>query len=202
MSSLSSIKWIILFVVILSSGCASPPLTTTIAREGQTVIDTIAVLPFNATEKHPQFEVMATRVCQTILHNHAFKITNEGDIRLYLQRKQLFMSDIVTTGNKETYADLAAEHHVDALVIGTIRSIDYIKTQDEPLPVIGIELKLLDAKTGQLLANSFLKRDGEEYRTILRFGLVRSNTKLIQFILTEIIDDWQTKGALPWPDLS
>lgn len=202
MAPLSNIGWLLCGLMICISGCVTPPLTTTVNNDEQAEIHTIAVLPFSSTEKQPQLGIMATRVCQTILHNEEFDITNEGDIRLYLQRKQLFMSDIVTKGNKETYADLAEEHQVDALIIGTIRSVDYKNNQSETLPIISMELKLLDAKTGRLLAHSFLNRDGEQYRTVLRFGLVRSNIDLIQHIISEIIEDWQTKGALPWPELS
>lgn len=202
MKPLFKMRWILSLFIVLTIGCTPAPLTTTIPSHDNTTINTIAVLPFGSTEKQPQLGIMATRVCQTILHNQDFDITNEGDIRLYLQRKQLFMSDIVTKGNKETYADLAEEHQVDALIIGTIRSVDYTKNQNETLPVISMELKLLEARTGRLLAHSFLKRDGEQYRTVLRFGLIRSNIDLIQHIISEIIEDWQTKGALPWPELS
>ncbi|MBW2186390.1 MAG: hypothetical protein JRG71_08340 [Deltaproteobacteria bacterium] len=191
------------FVVILfQCSCSIAPLTTTVPLENHVKIQHIAVLPFTRIDNAPLLDVMATRVCQTILHNYGFNITNEGDIRIYLQRKQLFMSQLTSTGDPTMYAELAKEHHIDALIIGKIITVEYEKIQGDTLPVVCLELKLLEAKTGQLLASSFLKRHGEEYRTLLRFGVVRTSTELIQIITTEIIEDWHSKGALTWPNIS
>lgn len=196
------IRRIAIIAILFQCSCGIKPLTTTVSSGNQVAIKHIAVLPFSGVDKQPLLEVMATRVGQTILHNYGFNITNEGDIRIYLQRKQLFMSQLTTTGDPTMYAELAKEHHIDALVIGKIIMVEYEKIQGDTLPVVCLELRLLEAKTGRLLASSFLKRHGEEYRTALRFGVVRTSTELIQIILTEIIEDWHTKGALSWPNVS
>ena len=196
------LKMIAIVVVLIHCSCSGNPLTTTIAPQNNMVIQNIAVLPFIGLEKQPLLDVMATRVSQTTLLNYGFNIINEGDIRLYLQRKQLFMSQLTTMAKSDIYEELAKEHHIDALILGKIITVEYEKIQGDTLPVIALELKLLEAKTGRLLANSFLKRHGEQYRTALRFGVVRTSTELIQIILTEIIEDWHTKGVLPWPQTS
>lgn len=196
------IKLTTLVVILFQCSCSIAPLTTTVPLENHVKIQNIAILPFTGVDNQPYLEVMATRVGQTILHNYGFNITNEGDIRLYLQRKQLFISQLMNTGDTPVYAELAKEHHIDAFVIGKFISVEYEKIQGDTLPVICLELRLHEAKTGRLLASSFLKRHGEEYRTALRFGVVRTSTELIQIILTEIIEDWHTKGALTWPNIS
>lgn len=191
------IKLLAIGAILFQCSCGTKPLTTTVSSGNRIAIKNIAVLPFSGVDKQPLLEVMATRIGQTILHNYGFNTTNEGDIRIYLQRKKLFMSQLTTTSDIAMYEELTQEHHLDALVIGKILTVEYEKIQGDNLPVIGIELKLLEAKTGKLLASSFLKRHGEQYRTVLRFGVVRTSTELIQIILTEIIEDWHTKGVLP-----
>lgn len=189
-------------MVLVQCSCSVKPLTTTVSPTHNVSIQSIAVLPFMGIEDQPLLDVMATRVGQATLHNYGFNTINEGDIRLYLQRKELFMSQFISMADTVMYEDFANEHHIDALIIGKIITVEYEKIQGDTLPVIGLELKLFEAKTGKLIASSFLKRHGEQYRTALRFGVVRTSTELLQIILTEIIEDWHTKGALPWPNIS
>jgi hypothetical protein len=189
------LRIIFIGVIISISSCTKKPLTTTIASNSAHKIQQLLVLPFTNNSDERQLGIIATRICQTSCYNRGFNLTNEGDLRIYLQRKKLFISQLTEESSGQIFADLAQEQHVTTLIKGKILSVKYEKIQGESLPVVSLQLELLNASDGKLIASSFLTGHGEDYRTVLRFGVLRTSSQLLQQMIDSIINDWHHKGV-------
>ena len=193
---------LIILLLVWVSGCSTKPLTTAISHDYTYTAGRVLVLPFINDSDEKQAGILATRICQSLCYNHGFHVANEGDLRIYLQRKHLFLSQLTEESTPQVFAELARELQVTTLIKGRILALHYEKTQGESLPVISLQLEILDAGNGKLLASSFLTERGEDYRILLRFGVIRTTTQLLEQMIQHIINDWHNKGVLLCPTLS
>lgn len=191
--------WVILSVSLLilsSAGCAKKtPTTTVVAKNLLNRPQRILVLPFNNSSDEKFLGEIATQVCQENYFNRGFKLVNRGDLRGYLQRHHLLLSQLTDEASPQLFADLARELKITTLVQGTLISADYQEAQEESLPVISLQLKLLNATNGKLIVSSFLTGYGKKYRTLLRFGVLRTTTQLLDRMIGEITDNWNKQGV-------
>ena len=190
----SIVAIIVLFVCF--GGCSHKPLTTAISRDSAHTIKRVLVLPFMNDSDEQQLDILATRICQSVCHKHGFQVANEGNLRIYLQQKQLFLTQLTEESTTQVFANLARDQQVNTLIKGRIRALHYEKIQGESLPVINLQLQLLNAGDGKLLASSFLSARGEDSRTMLRFGVIRTTTQLLEQMIDTIINDWHHKGVI------
>ena len=186
---------ICILTLVTIGGCAKKPLTTIISRNSAPNINRILVIPFTNGSDTKRFETVATQICQSQCYRHGFEIVNEGDLRIFLQRKRLLLSQLVDEGAPQLFAELASELQIDALIKGKILTANHKQVQGESIPVISLQLDLLRANDGKLLANSFLTGSGEDYRTMMRFGVLRTSTQLLNQMIDNIINNWQNEGV-------
>ena len=190
--------WVFLSVTLLTlfaSGCAKAPTTTVITKDLINVPQRILVLPFNNLSDEKNLGGIATQICQEYYFSRGLKLVNQGDLRIYLQRHHLFLSKLTDEASPQIFADLARELQITALVKGTILTAYYQETQGESLPVISLQLELLNATNGKLIVSSFLTGYGKDYRSLLRFGVLHTATQLLNRMIGEITDNWNDKGA-------
>jgi len=159
-------------------------------------IKRIIVLPFANNSNEQQLGILATRICENVCNNRGYQLSNLGDLRIYLQRKHLFMSQLTEQSKTEVFKELSEELQVNTMIKGKILGIKHTKAQGEPLPEITLQLELLDASDGTALVRSFIDSRGEDYRTVLRFGVVRTTTQLLELMINNTIEEWQHKGVI------
>ena len=184
-----------ILLLIGTSSCAGKPLTTVIAQDSAHSIQRLLVLPFGNESDKKQLGIIATRICRNQYSSRGFKGVDTGDLRIYLQRHHLFLSQLTEEGTPQLFAELARELQVSTLIKGKILTADYKSIQGESVPVISLQLELLNAQNGKLLTSSFLTGSGENYRTLLRFGVLRTTTQLLNQMIKEITDNWHKKGV-------
>lgn len=182
-------------LIFFSSGCAKGPTTTVITKNLINGSQRILVLPFSNTSDEKYLGEIATQICQEYYFNRGFKLANQGDLRIYLQRHHLFLSQLMAEASPQIFADLARELQITTLLKGTIISANYQEAQGEALPVISLQLELLNATNGKLIVSTFLTGQGTDYRTLLRFGVIRTPTQLLHRMIGEITDNWANKGV-------
>lgn len=192
-------------IIGLSSliGCTPAPTTTAIqAQHHEHELCRISVLPFANDSDKPRLGQIAKKICQAeLLHRNA-PVVNEADIRVFLQKRRIFASELTNYGGRELFVAMAQELQTQGIIKGRILAIEQEKTQGEILPVITLQLELLNASDGKLVVSSFLRRSGEDYRTIMHYGAVRTQTELLQRIIAEIFNDWTSRGVLNCQKLS
>ncbi len=188
--------WLLVtFGLVLCGGCAKGPTTTVVTKKLAAGPVRLLVLPFinNSDEKY--LGEIATRVSQEYYFNQGFKLVNQGDLQIYLRRHHLFFSQLTSESSAQIFTGLAHELQVKTLLKGTILSAEYREEQGEYLPLISLQLELLNAADGSLLVSSFLTRSGSDYRTLLRFGVVRTAPQLLERMVTEITAHWKDEGV-------
>jgi hypothetical protein len=186
----------VIFLSVFCGGCTKSPTTTVVAKNAIYGSQRILVLPFSNTSDEKHLGKIATQICQEHYLSRGIKLINQGDLRIYLQRHHLFLSQLTDEASSQRFADLARELQITTLVKGTIISAEYREVQGERLPVISLQLELLNAANGKLIISSFLTGHGKDYRTLLRFGVLRTTTQLLNRMISEITDNWANQGVL------
>jgi len=181
--------------LVCGCGRGSRPLTTVVPQDSTHAVQRILVLPFENESDEEQLGVIATRICQQRLFNYGFQLVNEGDLRVYLHRHQLFLSQLKDEGTLQLFSDLARKLQVSTLIKGEILTAVYENIQSESLPVVTLQLDLLNAVDGRVLASSFQIGRGDDSRTLMRFGVQRTATQVLAHMIDDIINNWYTKGV-------
>lgn len=190
------VQFLLCILACCGTGCADKTLTSVMAHGEPFTIERVIVLPFvnNSHEQHLGF--LATRIGENVCNNLGYQLANVADLRLYLQRKHLFMSQLTEQSTDNVFKEISEELQVNSMIKGKILEVNYIKTQGESLPQITLQLELLNASNGTALVRSFIDSRGEDYRTVLRFGVVRTTTQLLELMIHNTIENWQHKGVI------
>lgn len=187
----------ILLCSMLIACAGKTPTTTEVPGQHKSAgFCRITVLPFANDTDEPRLGLIAEKICQTELLQREAQVVNEADVRLFLQKRQVFTSELTQHGSTELYAALAEELKTKVIIRGRILTIDDEKKQGEIVPIITLQLELINATDGQLIVSSFLRRSGEDYRTILHYGVIRTRSELIRQIIAEIFNDWIARGVV------
>ena len=187
----------LLLPLVLAACAGNQPTTTEVPGQHQSSqFCRITVLPFVNDTEEKRLGLIAKKICQAELLERGAQVVNEGDVRLFLQRRQTFTSELTQQGSRELYAALATELKTKGIIRGRILNIDEEKKQGEVIPIVTLQLELIKADDGSLIVSSFLRRSGEEYRTIFHYGVVRTQTELMRQIIAEIFNDWITRGVV------
>lgn len=190
-------KFLLLIIVISTTGCATDKSLTSIMTHGEPFkIKRIIVLPFANNSNEKQLGLLATRICDNVCNNFGYQIANLADLRICLQRNNLFISQLTEQSSAEVFKEISEVLQVNSMIKGKILELNYVKRQGETLPEITLQLELLNASDGTTLVRSFIDSRGEDYRTVLRFGVVRTATQLLELMISNTIEDWQHKGVM------
>jgi hypothetical protein len=192
-----SLRLVCFSLIFLVCGCGgnSRPLTTVAARNPPHVIQRVLVLPFANESDENLLGIIATQICQQRFSQQGYQLVNDGDFRVYLQRRQLFVSQLTDVGTLQLFSELARDLQVNTLIRGKVLSAGYENIQGESLPVVTLQLEILNASDGRMLASSFQTGRGDDYRTLMRFGVLRTSPQVLEQMIDTIIDNWHAKGV-------
>ncbi len=181
-------------LVSMQSGCAGGPVRTQQLAPLPDEFCRVAVLPFVNETGYDVGDIIFYRIFTAELLDYGkFNLAREGDVRrIYRQMR------IPALGNPvlEQVKMLAERLEVDLLIGGRIIFMADGKQGGRHTPSIAVSLRMIDGNTGRELVSTFHKRDGEEFRKIMQFGLVHSMTGLARRVSEEILEKWEKKGLL------
>ena len=185
---------ICLLFVVLIGGCAGVglPHVRQMAPLPEDSLCKIAVLPFINETEFVDGDIIPYRVFMSELNRSGnFYLAQEGDVRNLYREMSIF------PGQRPQFDQirvLSNRLNVDLLISGRIIEMAEDRTGREKPPVLGMNLSIINGKTGAVLWTTYHRREGEEYRKIMHFGLVNTITSLSQKMSREIIDSWFKKG--------
>ncbi|WP_303720802.1 hypothetical protein [Malonomonas rubra] len=182
-------------VLLLLVGCAgNQRLQTRLMSDADTNICNVAVLPFENWTQKSELTLLAGRMfASQLIQSKAFNTVQEGDVGMFLLRQRLLPGNLLY---KEHYAALENQLDIDAVIQGRIvEAGSYSQRGGRRIPLLSLYIDMYDARSGKLLLNSVHQRRGDEYRKVMHFGVVTTNSGLIEKMSREIINDWFSKGV-------
>lgn len=182
-------------LLLLLAGCAgNPRLQTRLIADADTNICNVAVLPFENWTQKSELTLLAGRMfASQLVQSKAFNTVQEGDVGMFLLRQRLLPGTLLY---KKHYAALEDQLDLDAVIQGRIvEAGSYNQRGGRAIPLLSLNVDVYDARNGQLLLNSVHQRRGDDYRKVMHFGVVTTNSGLIEKMSQEIINDWFNKGV-------
>lgn len=184
-------------VACLLSACVSSSPTPEVQQLSKpaTPICRIAVLPFLNHTDYPQGDVIFSRIFVAELNRRGgFNVIPEGDVRKTLRQLKLTPKD---TPAHEQMMILADRLAVDAVISGEIVTMHEEQGAKETKPRLAVDAQLTPVGSSRPMLTTYHQRTGEEYRTVMHFGLVNTMTSLAALVSDEILTTWQEKGLTP-----
>lgn len=182
-------------VLLSTSGCVSHTSPTEFQqlKKLSHQICQIAVLPFFNDTEYTQGGIIFYRIFLSQLNKSGdFDVVQEGDVRkIYRQMK----INPKQTPTLEQTLILADHLNLQAVVVGKVVLMEEQKGSLQTEPKLAVDLKLLDATTGNIILTSYLNKSGEDFRKVMHFGLVNNITELAKLVSDEILDTWRENGV-------
>jgi TolB-like protein len=185
--------------ILLLTGCTNKSLNfNKLGELPEPKICRLAVLPFTSNEEViPTWNISTYRIFQAELTEFDnFQLVPEGDVRHAYQQIKLLPH---TRGpNFEELQILGNYLNVQYLIAGNILELGGIAEsgQGRENPSLTIQLRLLDASTGNTLWKTYYRGKGDDYRKVMHFGVVNSTTQLVSLMFKEILERWASEGFI------
>lgn len=186
-----------LLLLFLSSCSGKSPDIVIVSPESAARACRVAVLPFVDEANDPGIAQLSSRVFRNqLVSAGGVVVDSEGSIRRFLTQEKLLASDLMDT-HTGIYRELAERLDIDTVIRGkVIKSGIDKKGSDGSIPFIDLKVEMVDARTGQLLVDTFHQRRGDDYRKIMHIGMIRTKTGLMSRVAEEIIEDWKKEGVV------
>ena len=128
-------------------------------------------------QKIPGFQVLPVGVVEQVLVDLQLELNNPDDVQ-----------------------HLARELEVDVVIRGRVIALEDRSGTNGRLPYCALQIDLLVAESGELLASTYRRRSGDAYQKILHYGTIHTKSGLIAQVSREIINVWEEKGLSHCPE--
>jgi hypothetical protein len=156
----------------------------------------VAVLPFvNESEEPLAAQIVSHIFLHRLVAHSPFETATEGAVRQFLLRHRILPANASEAG-KNLYVRMGEELQVDTILRGKVlqcREEDV--GADGMIPLLHLQVELVEAATGALISSSSHRRRGTDYRTMMHFGVIHTRTELIARTADEIIATWVEEGV-------
>lgn len=184
------------FLLLLLCSCTikEPP---TVLKQGNIPdggnICRVAVLPFiNQTDYKQADDIFARVFVSELVNSGNYQMAQEGDVRKFLQQMQVLPSQIPDVEQLRAMADRLG---VQVVISGTITEMKDSSEYGQRLePSLAVVIRIMEGDSGRTLWSTYTRREGQQYRKIMHFGLVNSLTSLSKHVSAEIVESWHKEG--------
>lgn len=158
----------------------------------------IAVLPFTNEINSTKGGVSVYRIFTSELaEKDNFELVQEGDIRHVY--RQIKLVPFQSKPNIEQLQVIGNYLNTKYLIEGKILDME-VSSQNSGsgnlLPFLTMELRLIDASNGKTIWTTYHRKSGEDYRTVMHFGMVNTTTQLASLMSQEILERWTSEGFI------
>lgn len=156
----------------------------------------VAVLPFHNDTLAPEASRVVTGVfIAGLARTGGYKVEFPGNVRNFFIRERVIVRE---GADLKTMALMNERLGVDVVVMGQVE--EYAGSEEirrATVPVVRLSARMVDARSGRILFMGRHGRTGDDYRTVLDFGAVRSVAELSQHVAEEMIAKMPRPGAEP-----
>ena len=186
---------LLLFCFLLLPACAGKnrPITKLIAPTEGAKVCRVAIFPFLDAHSSTELALKAERIFFSELVNSAlFEVVPEGDVKLFFRRNRIIPGTVFAT---PLLATVHSQLAVDAVIIGRINEAGRSRGRSRNTGnFISLQLDMVDTRTGKKMAATFLRRAGSDYKKIIHFGMVATESGLLAHMAQEIFAQWRRRG--------
>lgn len=178
------------------AGCAPTPDGVYTVPKAQVRLCQVALLPLLNESK----DTTAVELCSRTMHTELIaapqvQISNPTDMKNILRRREIYPSTI-HAAPPEVLKEIATELGVDGYLRVKILAYERRNVgRSGDVPHISLQLELLQAD-GSLVSQLFYARSGDEYRSLMHYGVIRTYTGLLSQMMKEIVQHWSTQGQI------
>lgn len=188
----------VIFLLTLLCACSvkEPP---TVLKQGALPdggnICRIAVLPFvNQTGYKEADDIIARVFVSELVNSGNYQVAQEGDVRKFLQQMQVLPNQ---TPDSEQLRAMADRLGAQVVISGTVTEMNDKSEYGQQLePSVAVVIRVIEGEFGRTLWSTYSRREGQQYRKIMHFGLVNSLTSLAKNVSAEIVEAWHKEGFL------
>lgn len=153
----------------------------------------VAVLPFVSDSKFPLGDAIVSKVFATQFQNSGnFILIQDGDVLKAYQQLHILPGRPPTLEQLQIIADRVGAQF---LITGVVLEMREDPGENGTVnPLLSLEVKFCDGRSGQTLWIAFHRRQGNYYTKIMHFGSINTVTGLCRQMAVEIINLWFKKG--------
>ncbi len=152
----------------------------------------VAVLPFMDRGAYPRGAELFYKVFSAeLVSAAAFKVVREGDVLDLYRQLTIFPT---REPSLEQLKIIGSRLGVQLFIGGEILKMVERRSGRDVVTELTVVLHIYDGKTGRLLWETYYKRRGKDYRTVLHFGRINTITGLAQRMSQAIINLWLEQG--------
>lgn len=152
----------------------------------------IAVLPFLNQTGYPEANAIFYRIfLAELVQSGRFDIVQEGDVRDVFHHLRVWPGQ---DPQKEQMKILGDRLGVKIVIAGTVVEMAEVPEAKIINPTLAVSLKILDTESSQTIWCTFHRREGEQYRKMMHFGVVNTVTGLAHRVSQEVLELWFKEG--------
>jgi len=152
----------------------------------------IAVIPFMNETDYPQAGAIVYRVFMAeLVRSGRFDVVRQGDIR------DLFHDLRIWPGQQpriEQMKILGDRLGAKIVITGTVVEMTEVANAGIVNPTLAVSLNIVETDPVHLLWCTYHRREGEQYRKVMHFGVVNTVTSLAQLVSQEVLELWLKEG--------
>ncbi len=152
----------------------------------------VAVLPFLDRGAYPRGAELFGKVFSAeLVSAAAFQVVQEGDVLNLYRQLAIYPSQEPSLEQLKIIGSrLGAQLFIGGTILRMAERRDGLGVETE----LTVVLRIYDGRTGRLLWETYYKRRGKDYRTVMRFGRINTITGLARRMSKEIINLWLKQG--------
>ncbi len=152
----------------------------------------VAVLPFLDQGAYPRGAELFYKVFSSeLVSAAAFQLVREGDVLDLYRQLAIYPS---REPSLEQLKIIGSRLGVQLFIGGTILRMAEHRSGLDVDTELTVVLRIYDGRTGRLLWETYDKRRGKDYRTVMHFGRINTITGLARLMSKEIINLWLNQG--------
>lgn len=174
-----------LFLATLLSCYSRPPGVQVRPEESSPQLKRIAVLPLdNLSGEEGAGEKMTEIFVVELMRQGRFEVAEPGQVKKAMMEKR-----IRTTRDLDLEAArwLGETLGLDLILVGSVLEFEIQESQTQPVPVVTVISRLLEADTGATLWAAYESRKGDDRETLFGWGRITSLSQLGDVVASEML---------------
>ena len=149
-------------------------------------VSSVAVVRFDNISGHPDAEKKVVNILLTeFTRANLFKIAETGEVEKFLRTLRIRTT---TELDSSKLQQLGEQLNVQAIIVGSVDEYELLNEKGTTVPVVGVNMRMLEVQTGDTLWVSSNTHDGNDWVTIFGFGKIISLSELAQIVISEMVD--------------